>query len=316
MKCPKCQINHKKSAGMKCSCGYRFALDPAVHGMADGKLLALVRRASSNDTVYFTRNQLVTANSKIDKSSAITCLLIGVILIALGLTFCLKIFPAQIFALIVGVLLVFSGIHSLFYSRPNREKLFLALDTYKSQHGSPEKLIEAPELDSPPDNNFESDLFDYGVERILVVQRKLLVDLLVKNKVHVQNRALIVTADGYPKYLADTLQRLLTETPDLPVFFFHDSDSAGINWVQQNLESSRFNNGRRKLIDMGFSPNDLQNLKRLKGLRLESQDYQAPADVVPMAMLSNGIILSLESELGLTEIMARNIDADSPSSFG
>lgn len=316
MKCPKCSKNHKKALGLRCPCGYEFALDPKIYGMADGKLLSYVRRASANDTLYFTQTQLLTAASRIDKFGAFCSLIAGLALVAAGLTFCLKIFPFQIIGGFVGFILICAGLYKLLFSRPDREKLFTALDKYQSKYGKFEKLIDSPQLDSAPENNFEPDLFDYGVERVLIVQRPIIVDLLVLNKVHVQTRSLIMGAEGYPKYLVDNLNRILEDSPSLPVFFLHDSTPAGIAWVEQQLNSPQFNNGTRNLIDMGIGADDIQRLKRLNGLRLQRDNYSVPVDVIPMAMLVNGIMVSMEQEISLSQIIAAKDTSDAYGNFG
>ena len=61
MKCPECGINHKHSAGMRCSCGYQFALDPKREGMADARFLSIVAKASNGGETYFTKHGLYTA---------------------------------------------------------------------------------------------------------------------------------------------------------------------------------------------------------------------------------------------------------------
>ena len=69
MKCPECSKNHKymqgakgaKFASMRCQCGYRFVINPKLPGnLTDGKLLTFIRKASANNTYYFTFNQLYT----------------------------------------------------------------------------------------------------------------------------------------------------------------------------------------------------------------------------------------------------------------
>ena len=315
MKCPKCLKNHQKKYGMRCSCGYEFALDPVTFGMADGKLLSLVRRASGNDTLYFTRPQLITSDSRISKATGYGCLAVAVVALTIAISL-LDASPVFWITMVIGVLGVLASYTAFFITKPDDARIFRALDAFQNKHGKFDKLVETPSLDSPPSNDFEPDIYDYGVEKILIVQRPLIVDLLVKNKVHVQTRSLIMCSDGYPKYLNETLTRLLNESPELPVFFLHDSTPAGMQWLQIQLESPRLNNGKRKLIDMGFSPDDLKRLRRLDGLRLGKNDYQAPLDVVPMAMLANGIFVSFEQELPLSEIMEQNVSSDSSGSFG
>ena len=58
MKCSTCNYNQRRGKqGMTCKkCGYKFVFDPKRHGLTDGKFLASVHRASSNDTYYSTEH--------------------------------------------------------------------------------------------------------------------------------------------------------------------------------------------------------------------------------------------------------------------
>lgn len=59
MKCPQCSHNHPRREGLVCGrCSYQFVFDKGVDAMTDSLFLALQRKASRNDTFYFTENQL------------------------------------------------------------------------------------------------------------------------------------------------------------------------------------------------------------------------------------------------------------------
>ena len=66
------------------------------------------------------------------------------------------------------------------------------------------------------------------MERILVVARDLLVDLMINNNRHTDQRILVLAESGYPDYLVPRARQLLEERCDLPVFLLHDATPSGV----------------------------------------------------------------------------------------
>ena len=85
-------------------------------------------------------------------------------------------------------------------------------------------LIVAPTFENvaPPDYP-EADLFDYGAERILVVDDAIVVDLLVRTGVHTDARVIIISTTGYPRQIVERAASLVSHRPDVPVHVLHAS---------------------------------------------------------------------------------------------
>lgn len=90
------------------------------------------------------------------------------------------------------------------------------------------KLIESESLSNPPSDCKEGDIYDYGVERILIVERDILVDWLVLNDFHAQERTLVLSVSGYPDYLVPIARELIEQNANLPVCLLHDSTARGL----------------------------------------------------------------------------------------
>jgi len=218
-----------------------------------------------------------------------------------------------------------AGLYQLLFSSLSRKEFEKWCNKFEKKQNQQEqdkekgvlkKMLTVPTLFEPPPKFNEPDIYDYGVEKIVVVQRDILVDLLVKNGLHAANRSLIVAASGYPQYINQAADRILTESPEVPVFLLHDADGQGLAWAESMQQSSRFKNGRRQIIDMGMSPLDFAKIKKLSRLRLKKIDFQAPVDTLPMTMLISGIGLSLEQVVGMGDLLADSVSPDSTSSFG
>ena len=317
MKCPKCDSNHRRSGGMTCSCGYEFALDPKMDGIGDRRFVAFINGASSNGAYSFTENQLYTAACRKQLGApigylAFFCTLIAIVTTLMLIYQVVDIVPlAVIGACGLGILL---WLYRLYVQSLPRKKFDCWFEKYVDGRGPIELLVEEGTLASPPESTGGPDIYDYGVERVLIVQRRVLVDLLVANNAHSTNRALIVSSDGYPDYLSPMVEKVLGESPSLPIFLLHDATIEWIAWAEK--QKDRYSGTGRPVIDMGMHPESMSKIKKIMTLRLSKSNYQAPLDVLPMAMLMNGITLSMDQGVGMGELLIMETSADSAASFG
>ena len=311
MKCPGCSKNHKRSYGMTCGCGYKFALDPKVDKFADGRILAAARRASSNGTHYFTFPQMVTAARNLQRQSIGIAIFGGIMLLVAG-----ALISVNRERVIFAEVLVLFGIVSLFsYALGgsfNAERFQAALKTYE-QAKRPLKFLlrnDGP-LRTPPQEWVEGDIYDYGVEGILIVSRQILFDLLVLNGLHTTSRILIVSEGGYPNYIADHVNQVLKSQPDVPVFILHDADAQGAAMVSRLKRSDKFQLYHHAITDLGLHS---QDLARMPNLRRFAKKDKVQIDYLNWGRLSAGIGVAISASTVLVDVIGR--DPDSYSSFG
>ena len=174
-----------------------------------------------------------------------------------------------------------------------------------------------PSLHRPPPEFQEGDLYDYGVERIIIVERRILVDLLVKNGFHVDQKALVFSMDGYPTYIAEKAKKLLAESPDLPVYLLHDATEKGMRMYKKIRLPDH-----HPVIDLGVFPEQIKNLSVLKPLRLKNQEYQVPLDALPYAALSGLSAAAIAANVPFDEVLTswkqegNSVGDSSVSSYG
>ncbi|MCI5161220.1 MAG: hypothetical protein D3917_04185, partial [Candidatus Electrothrix sp. AX5] len=217
--------------------------------------------------------------------------------------------------LLSGAILIHAVVH---WNRtpPNREEFRRMVKKWSYAKGGPEKMIITPSLHHPPPQFPEGDLYDYGVERIIIVERRLLVDLLVKNGFHTDQRALIFSADDYPSYIAERAKILLQASSDLPIYLLHDATEKG------GAMKRKINYPKHKVIDLGIFPEQIKNLPVLKPLRLKSQEHQAALDVLPYAALSAIGAAAIAAGIPFDEVLAswrqegNSVGDSSVSSYG
>lgn len=303
---------------MECPCGYEFALDPKKDFCTDNKMFRWIQRASNKGTYFFTNDQLYTAvcNTK-SPAGKYLCLFFGFVLISISIMFFTTLFPEVPFILpwillTLGGVLTVAGIlnKGMFYV--SRKKFDRWLTKYEKKHPIP-KLIKTARLLTPPPNWGETDIYEYGVERIFLMQRRLLVDLFVLNHQHTENRALVISGDGYPTYLQEKFETLLDHSPEIPFHLFHDATRDGEKWAA--AMQAQFGNRKRKVIDTGISKNDLKNIDKVKNVALNNKD-ECGLDVLPMGMLCNGIALSVVGGVAFGQILEDGSSADAHIDFG
>lgn len=311
MKCPTCATSQKRKDGMTCAkCGYTYAFDPRADGISDGKFLALIRTASAKDTVYFTFNQLYAVYCR-GRSRIIAAIVesklgplgvFGLVLAIVGGTLVLGGWASDATTmLVVGAALTLGGLVLRSIGRNTRElaperteppgaELLAGWIRKWAAAGKPNpKLLEAPALHSAPAPYRESDIYDYGVERIIIVEHDLLVDLLVKNNQHAEQRALVISETGYPSYLLPHAKRLLDQRPDLPVVLFHDATPQGTQMATRLRRGGLFPLGARKLIDAGLFPKDVPKIRSLDATLPGTYGNAARADFLPFAAMAGGL---------------------------
>ncbi len=290
MKCPECEVNHRYKLGMKCSCGYQFVFNPKSDQLTDGKFIALINRVSQQGTRYFTQPQLYAAyvRDKGTKTVLWGCAAIIPILVLIGMSWNESVpFLCCVGIFVVGVLL-----GNLFSGNPKSPARFDEfVERWKSSPMGDtfEKMLEESSLtETPPEWN-EADLHDYGVERLLIVEHDLLVDLLVKNNVHTTERALIMSLDGYPHYLQDRARQVVAERPDLPIYLLHDYRKNESNAFANRVTNASWIDLRdRHLIDLGLNEADIANMKAFKYRTFKNANH-IPVDWLSSAALATGL---------------------------
>ena len=319
MKCPKCSQQHKHADGMTCSCGHGFVLDPKVDGISDGEFWAAYKRATGNNTYFVTTEQIETAHLENRHSplspfvaimwGAVASLLLWIFVRNLGVSPPIVFLVASVpitFAIVLHGLLPLAGPRPRVLTNET-ERIRLAI----AKHSGPkratrvpglEKLLGIPELKAPPGRIPESDLFDYGVERILIVPSNRLVDLLVKNGFHATERTLVLSANGYPAYLAEKLGQLLSTSPKPPVFLFSIPPEIA-SGIRGTADSSFSVKDADKFVKVEIPP---QVLRRLcvgnKEPTLEGIPYPALSGILSNAFLQRAqdtVVVSEKSSVYL-----------------
>lgn len=314
MRCPRCATDHRRKEGMTCGCGYGFVLNPEFdQGLTDGRFLRAIHRASSAGKQVFTRGQLYTAlRPEAGRWRGSSNWVIYLAVMPIGLLMFAGSTEVAVWALggawVAIVALSYFAFPWLMRVTEGAGSALTAdgfarlVERWLDQRGSIKGLLLEPGLQEAPPPGPESDLHDYGVERVLVVQRDLLVDLFVRNGFHASQRALIVSASGYPGYAEEKLADLLEAHGDLPVFLLHDSTSEGQEPVS-SLSLPQLSG--RSIIDLGLSPEGVAILKPPRWIRRSYPSLEIPLDFVAYGTLTDVVSAAMREGISIREHLER-----------
>ncbi|MEQ8767452.1 MAG: hypothetical protein RL885_26320 [Planctomycetota bacterium] len=318
MRCPECSHEQPAKLGTRCGkCRYEFVFNPKKPPyFSDTAFANAITKASANDTYYFTRNQLGgLLRRKIresGKGQGCLIVLVGIVSIVMVAM------DAGFFALIPVVIGFFTFLDL------RRRRLLAAdpelpstlIDRWVKANGPIERLIETPRLHQPPPEWTEYDIYDYGVERVLIVEHDLLVDLFVLNGFHAEQRALVISESGYPHYLLPHLQRMLRERPDLPVFLLHDPSPDGQDLRRRVEASKELSLGDHPITDLGLTPKDVRRMPNLRKSHRGLDAAAIPLDGILFSTLVGGVGAALISDIAIADLLDPRRAQDDGSSGG
>jgi hypothetical protein len=272
--------------------------------MTDIKFFDILRRASQNGRFYFTFAQLYTAWCQQDAADHLALfrkklIALSVFLFAFCIT-CLFWFgwPGVALSLIslVAPYLLFRQHGQRLPPELNQLKK-LVKQWQTGGGGGDEMLLLNPGLHEVSADFPEKEFVGYGVERIIIVERRLLVDLLVKNAFHADQNALIFSRDGYPFSSVHCARKILEKNKILPVYLLHDASEAGM-LMQRKVKLSG-----RKIVDLGITPEHVEKMEFLNALQLEKKEYKAPLDILPYPVLATLCGQAFHEESSFSEVL-------------
>lgn len=311
MKCPKCKNNHKYSAGMRCTCGYGFVFNPKTDRMTDGKFVALLKSASGPEGRFFTENQLYAQFCRgTEKTNRLKLKwALGAAMVAGAAAILLGVYQDVALGCIFGVLALIGlvvAIKAGVARPPDRDVFSSKLGKWRRAGGDLAKLLTEPRLGERPPDWQESDIYDYGVERLLVVQHDILVDLFVLNGLAAEEKALVIAESGYPRYLLPIATKVLNIRPDLPVLVLHDSTQTGMEMGRRLKESGLLPLEGHPLVDIGLSPENVKAMPGMRAMGTKGLNYEVPVDFLLYPAFAKVLAASFVGNVGLAVLLQRS----------
>ncbi|MEO7330672.1 MAG: hypothetical protein ABI193_19005 [Minicystis sp.] len=263
MKCIHCQVDvlYKEREDGKCpQCKHAFAFEPKKGDkFTDGAFKAAIERVSSKGTVKWTPEHLyydlVKRSAKSGKA-ALGLAFIALLLTLLGFTAPPVFFPAAVFWIIAFAQIPWP------VARLTPQDFQPLWDRWLSVHGEPEALIVRKVLPaaSPP-RALPSDIDAYSFDRAVVTDRSETVDLLLANNFHFENNCAILSIDGYPQAVFETVRVMLKRNPKLVVYALHDASMGGCLLAHRLARSPEWFAGSARVVDVGLNPRQAKPFK-------------------------------------------------------
>lgn len=270
MKCIYCNQDAKfkdRSGGSCPNCGKKFALEPQRGDkFTDGFVKAAVDAVSSQGKVRWNLEHLYYEmwRRQQKKSSGCVgngCLVIGLALGVFGVVHQGDMVPLVFYGGAGGLGWLLSWLAGR-GGKPLKRDLFnVTWSKWAAVHGVPPTMI----VPRPQPNRTipESDLGDYSFDRAVICDTSETVDLLLANNFHFENNCAVLSIDGYPAPVFETVRTMLKRNPNLRVWALHDATPIGcmLAWRLKN-EEAWFPTGAQ-IIDVGLRPGHAGPLSKM-----------------------------------------------------
>lgn len=275
--------------------------DPDLDGTSDLEWLELVERASAGH--YFTENQLYLAYAR--GRVQVTRYIarrggLGLVMIVLGLAtwiYALKVDWG--ITLVLGIAVTLGGVACVgtgVVTRRDpaaRKRVTDWLAKWQARRPL-ERFVAQATL-----AHAGLEYRPARVDALLVVEREIVADLLLKNGAHGELSALIVAESGYPEALLPEVRRVLDERSDLRVILVHDATTAGVAMRGRVQDSKILPLSGRTLIDAGLFPADVLYLAELAPAIPAGHTNQVPLDSLSYDTLVLGLSGVMRGALSL-----------------
>ena len=284
MKCIYCGTDSKKRerADGRCPrCRHRFAFEPTAdtHGVTDPQFKGAIDRVSGEGRVLFTERALWYEFNRrwmkpgFWRSPYGWLPVAGAAPAALGALDVLQlaVLPFGIIGVAAG--LAAGAVLSLRANRrsapppsppripfPTFQTAYLA--KWRAVHGDVPGLLPMREAQrTAPPREVPGDVAAFSFDRAVVTDRWETAAMLVANRFHFEHNCAVLSHDGYPDGIAETVKTMLRRNPDLTVFALHDASPAGCVLPLLLREPGWFPDASVRIVDVGLRPGMVRQLR-------------------------------------------------------
>jgi hypothetical protein len=245
MKCIHCGTDtrgpDRASNGGRCAgCKHRFAFEPLKDplGVTDPQFHAAVQRVSGDGNVAFTDRQLwYELNRKWMRPT----------------------FSQSPLPWLAAVFLRRRAGKGGRVARPPRIPFehFASdyLGSWREVHGPLAGLVEPrPALPAAQLPSIAADVSAFSFDRAVVTDRWGIAAMLVANRFHFEHNCAVLSLDGYPEGIGETVRNMLRRNPQLTVFALHDASPDGCLLPLVLREPDWFPEPAVRVVDLGLRP--------------------------------------------------------------
>lgn len=274
MICLKCGANnlYRERSGRKCSkCGHVFVFEPKLDNLTDKFFLKALELVSAKESLSYHPQHLYYELARLrNKKPTVVKSKLGNTLGTLFL-FCL-VLPfwsmflvsllsfTMIFWILEAVYLLTAGIVCVRVWKNtdpaviglSYDKFKPLLDKWRKVNGLPKGLLDKKL--SLPVHVSETDLLDYSVDRAIICDKPELVDFLLANNFHIEQKCAVLSYGGHPKERFEDIRQMLKRNPNVCVFVLHNASLNGCRIYASIKNDKDWFKGFERIYDIGLNP--------------------------------------------------------------
>jgi hypothetical protein len=286
MKCIHCGTDSKlrERPGRRCpKCQHRFAFEPTAdpHTVTDGQFKNAVDRVSGAGKVQFTERELWYEFNRRWMHPGLWRSPYGVLpfagaapgVLAMLDVIQVAVLPAALVGVGVaaglGAGAALSGLANRRAPRPPRPPRipfdifeWQYLRSWREVHGEVAGLLPVREAAAPGlPREVPADVAAFSFDRAVVTDTWETAQMLVANRFHVEHNCAVLSVDGYPDGIADTVKEMLRRNPRLTVFALHDASPGGCLLPLTLRDPAWFPDPGVRIVDLGLRPGTALRLR-------------------------------------------------------
>ncbi len=281
MKCINCDVQNslgeRIANSRRCkACSHRFVFEPQTMSgvkFTDKFFAKLISDNSANNTFQFTEKQLFyLLNKRLIKKRYNTSdsIILTYSAFLLGIVGILSQQQANgLFFTTIGVLIIISIAAVDIYQRNKTiRKLVISPEKFQDYLSSWKSvnpingILTLSEQENLP-NSINPDITAYSFDRVIICDSAEIANLLIANNFHFENNSAVLSIDGYPENIFDTVMEMLRRNEDLKVYVLHDASPKGVSVVNTLSNNPNWfsdtSNSNVTIYDLGLLPRQVFN---------------------------------------------------------
>lgn len=288
MRCIKCAADNKlkerqATSGRCVNCRHPFAFDPKVTpgvDFTDKFFQQSLSTLSAGGSLFFTPRQLYYFfNRRLNARRVGSWKVAGYMLTIGGAALTLLLLftrPASWFLWLVPLLLaaafgvallVKPGLrrrlgdneHALLLATPGQVEGWYA--HWRKLNDDPVKMLPPPAptpKGRPQAAQINPEVVQYSFDRVVVCDRPEIAQCLIANNFHFEHNCAVLSLDGYPHDIFETVMQMLRRNPELSVYALHDASPRGVELPHILRTDPRwFGGGGATVYDLGLLPRQI-----------------------------------------------------------
>lgn len=105
------------------------------------------------------------------------------------------------------------------------------------------------------------ELKNYAIDRLILCDKPEMVDFLIANQFHLEQKCAILSFNGYPRENFDTLKAMLQRSPHLRIYLIHNASTNGCRILPELKRPEWF--PKAQIEDLGLHPRQAAKFKGL-----------------------------------------------------